>query len=177
MKSINFIKEISGHERRSIHRWFISSCIMVTLSIIGLACISMHQLLTLQTLQKEHLNFAQSSSQLQECLTEKRTLKERVTALRDQNAKITRIREKPKNPAQLLELLTHAITSGISYYSIEQKKKNLHVVLLSPDTKTALSYISQLSSHPSFKHIELQSIEPIDKQVKVTFVSNLNTFN
>jgi Tfp pilus assembly protein PilN len=146
----------------------------VTLSLTGLICISAHQFLRLRTLQKEYYNVAQSSSQLQECLTEKRRLKEQATTLRDQNAKITRIREKPKNPAQLLELLMQATTSGISYHSIEQKKKNLHVVLFSPNTNAVLSYIKQLSSHPLFKHIELQSLEPIDKQVKATFDATLS---
>lgn len=174
MKSINFIEQISPHERRSIHRWFISSCMILTLTLTGLICISTNQFLTLRTLQKEYDHIAQSSSQLQECLTEKRRLKEQVTALRDQNAKITRIREKPKNPAQLLELLIHATTSGISYYSIEQKKKKLHVVLFSPSTDVVLTYIKQLNAQPLFKNIELQSLEPCENQVKATFDATLS---
>lgn len=174
MKSIHFIEQISPHERRSIHRWFISSCTLLLCTIISMIIISTNQLLTLRTLQKEHHHLAQSSSQLQECLTEKRDLKERVTALRDQNAKITRIREKPKNPAPLLELLMHAATSGISYYSIEQKKKQLHVVLVGPTIDAVLTFIKQLSSHALFKHLELQCIEPCEKQFKASFDAILN---
>lgn len=174
MKSINFIEQISPHERKSMHRWFIFSSVILVVTVTGLIIISTNQLLTLRTLQKEYHQLAQASSQLQECLTEKRKLKEQATALTEQNAKITRIREKPKNPAQLLELLIHATTSGISYYSIEQKKKQLHVVLFGPSIDVVLTYIKQLSSHPLFKNIDLQSLEPIEKQVKATFDATLS---
>lgn len=174
MKSINFIEQISPQERTSIHRWFYGSCITLTILIISLIAIYIHQTLTLKTLQKESAKLAYIPEQLETVLCEKRDLKELEEELKKQIAKITRTREKPKNPARLLQLLISSSTQGISLQSLQQKKKLLQMVLYAPRIDIILNYIKQLNADTMFNKIDLQIIEPADNQIRVTFEATLN---
>lgn len=170
MKSINFIHSVSPQEQRAITRWLYLSCLLFCTSVLIMGIIYFKQLNMLHNLKKEYARLEHASHQLQTVLTEKRSLKEFQQKLQDQTAKITRIKEKPKNPMALLHLFITTLPQEISLQSLSLQKKRLNVVLLGSSPNIILHYIKKLSGHPLFNQLEIQSIEPFDdNRTKVTF--------
>ncbi len=173
MKQINFLKTASPKEQQTLHRWFWRSCVLLATLIISLGALSINQFNTLQALQTSHTTLASTSGQLDHCLTEKRRLKDREEKLKKYLAKTTRIKQKPKNPAPLLQLFITTLPQGVSLHTFNLKKKHLDLILFGTTSQDVLTYLQQLKKHPLFAQIDIHALEPSDGYVKTTVQATL----
>ncbi len=168
MNQINFIQAPSPKEQQALHRWFWRSIVVITLLLIGLATYSIHQLNLFRSLQSEHTQLAKSTKQLDQCLTEKRKLKDQEGRLKQQLTKTTRIKQKPKNPATLLQLFISTLPQNVSLHTFNLKKKQLDITLLGNSSHNILSYLEQLRKSSLLAQIDMQTLEPSNGYVKTT---------
>lgn len=166
MKSINFIKNIDPHKHRFIHGWIYCSGIVIILLSISLAAFSIHQYHTYSAIQEDYARLQTSKQQLHTILQEKRTLKTKADFLKKQCAKITKIKERPTNPAQILKLFITSTELPVILENLQINKKNINITLSGNSTEHILQYIHNLSEQKLLNHIEIISIEPSEQQVK-----------
>ena len=174
MKQINFIKTASPKEQQALHRWFWLSCALLITLVISLAVVYMNQFNALQTLHTTYNRLESTSEHLDNCLTEKRKLKDREGKLKQHLAKTTRIKQKPKNPAPLLQLFISTLPQGVSLHTFNLKKKQLDIILFGTTSQDILAYLKQLKEHPLFAQIDMHTLEPSDGYVKATLQATLS---
>ncbi len=173
MKQINFIKASSPKEQRALHRWFWLSCTLLIILVAILGALYINQFNTLQTLHATYSRLEPTSGQLNNCLTEKRKLKDREGKLKQHLTKTTRIKQKPKNPAPLLQLFISTLPQDVSLHTFNLKKKHLDIILFGTTSQDILTYLQQLKKHTLFAQIDMHTLEPSDGYVKTTVQATL----
>lgn len=173
MKKINFIKTVPPKQKVSLHRWFWFTVSLSFTLIISLTIYSMHHLKIVQNLKEKCNKLAPNTQKLQTCLAKKRELKTEEKHLKSYLIKSTRIKEKPKNPAGILNLLTQTLNPNTSLVAINSKKKRLDITILSKSTEDLLLYLENLKQNTLFTQIDLQIIEPTQDQIKAIVQATL----
>lgn len=168
MKSVNFIKNTDPDKHLFIRRWMCCSAVILVITCIALATLSIRQYQTYNTTQHDYVRLQTSRQQLQAVLQEKRTLKEKIDFLQKQCSKITKIKERPTNPAQVLKLFTAQTEPSVILDDLQINKKDVSITLSGSSTAGILQYIHELCQQKLLAQIEIISIEPSEQGVKAT---------
>ena len=149
----------------ALHRWFWLSFLLLFVLCTGMILFSVQQWFEYQAAWHEYAQLKSGTVELHACLERKRQLKEQTEKLQAQLAKINGIKYRPKNPAQLLKLLSSA-PADITLQDITLKKKKLDLVLFAQDTQAVLAYAAQLRAHELCASVDPVAIEQAGDRVK-----------
>ena len=88
--------------------------------------------------------------------------------LKKQCAKITKIKEKPTNPADIIQLFVQQSGQLVTLQDLHIKKRDVHLTLSSSTTEQIVQYIQYFAQQKLFDHVEIVSIEPTEQLIKTT---------
>lgn len=172
---MKFTPILDGEDRvnqRSMHRWFWRSMLLLSALCVGIAVVSVQQYLEYADLRSEHAALKLGTADLHACLESKRELKEKAATLQAQCAKMNGIKYRPKNPADVLNMLQD-VSLDVSMQEIILKKKKLDLVLVAHDAKVMLAYADRLRAHALCARVDVASIELVGNRVKALLYVDL----
>lgn len=152
----NFLPTVSALHYKEFQRWIHISIASISIIIIALVAYQLPPLYTWWNLRCQYYELANSTTQFEQQLAEKRALKEARNTLDTKIAKLERYQRQHKNPVRHIERLHHYHynhTTVLNSISIQGKK--IEIMSSANNQHNILQLITLLGQEPLFADIDL----------------------
>ena len=159
MKKLNILSTLSVQQQYELYYWFLTS-IFLFISIIAIAGYSMIPLfLQYNNLKNKRYTLQQKTSRYRELMDKKNNAKKEYEIMQGRENKINKYNSFCQSFHAYLLSLYQVIPSSIQLQSIECKKKEFMIHLISNSTQDIQVFVEQLSASDKFKEVILYSLE------------------
>lgn len=165
MKFVPFVEDIKPSDQQLMHRWFWRSVFLISCLVVSVAAFSIQQYVGYSAIKREHTQLKSTTAQLHACLEQKRQLKEQAEQLHGRLTKMNRIKNRPKNPSDILATLS-TLATDVVVQDITVKKKKIDLVLFARDVHILLNLVDQLRANELFATVDLAAIEQVSDRFK-----------
>lgn len=159
MNDINFVNSASHAQQQAIGRWLAVTIIAGILVISGITCLQLYQWYRLAKVQRERSLLQEKTKDFELILNKKQELLQRKEQLEKQLAKLSRHKNSPKLPLELMTALKSTTGKPIQLQSMHIEKDKLKITAMATQPAQATQFVSQLQAKAPVKEVKLVAMK------------------
>lgn len=175
MKPINFLQTLNHFQQKSLRRWTQFTLISTTLVLMNIIVLQSMQLYELYTTYTTCTSAQCTLNGLQTAINTQTQFDSEKNLLETKKRKLTTSMHKLKQTQSHLRAIRDYIHAPLSLQTCKLDKKHFEITATCGQIQDALGAIQQLEDYPSFKQVELVSLESYgdSERLLVTIRGNL----